>query len=140
METKRCLNCDKLISETNFLVHELRCKQNTFRCGKCNVCVPLYQYSEHMEEHAKQEATFVCKCDQHIRVVERDEHLQVCPANERPCRWCDMGVLLTDYDAHSKQCGTRTEVCDMCHKRVMLKNMEVHLVVCSRNHFGLTSR
>ena len=152
--SSQCKNCLKWIPDASFVIHEVRCSRQIYRCQTCSTCINRKFANVH--RHCNTCARVVTRQDQHdalwhtpinclcgVSLPDRNElqrHRKTeCRKRLIICRFCGLFEEVGDLskmDAkdkfegllseHEGLCGNRTETCDFCGKLVRLKDKQLH--------------
>ena len=124
MDNIICSHCDREISKSNYLIHDLRCKKINYRCDKCFEIIMFKDKLLHDDTHV------IISCISCLTEIEKgdlEEHQLYCSDRFVECYICKDMITFKMLGEHISYCGSRTTRCDDCYKRFMLKDLENHI-------------
>ncbi|XP_005108630.1 TRAF-type zinc finger domain-containing protein 1 [Aplysia californica] len=124
-EMKRCSNCKRDISSSNFVMHEMHCRRHIVLCDHCQEPIPRSELEQHFNDvHAK---TPCVLCKMEVAKENMEKHMENdCAKKPMHCQFCELSFPKADLASHFDYCGSRTECCPLCQQYIMLKDMVQH--------------
>lgn len=105
-EMKQCPNCEKAIEASKFMIHELRCMRQMFKCRECGEVVERALKEEHDKNAHSSKVCQYCKYE--APAVAFGEHEKTCDMRPRTCQWCEEIVTMDLWAEHTEMCGAKT--------------------------------
>ena len=121
-----CPPSKKTVAEQSYMLHEVHCQRNFYRCATCGATMDKRQQEEH--NSTAHVSTPCPHCDEVLPAYKLPTHK--CRKAPRACTFCQAQIAYEDYVDHVKECGSRTQQCPICHKFIQSWEFEKHVAVC----------